>query len=822
MKVQESSSRLSSPLRSRSSTTAYAAIVALSLVVQFLAGCGPGAESSSRDAPTHGDASMDPGSAKPLVPDVTDIAMQPLQTAEDLKQLRAHHDATVWSDEVLAQKYETAFVQLWDNLIHKQDKFAVLKAFPFRRLEIGTMPVAETLDWDIVRQTFTAPIQSIPREAWPSWVDEFRTNGYRVIETEFHHSSFQPGSDGATSKVSFVLHADRPASAQRFIVRGNLQVKWESEPDGETGIFQPEVIDATDLVVLEREGLPAFEVADQKRFPTDPTGRKAPTAIHPIILQDLDNDGLPEVIVAAYNLVFHNQGGFRFAAERLCEQPVPHINAAAFADFDGDGIRDYLVAIKNGFPCLYHGEHNGRFPGQPTPLLISDERLRVPINVVPGDIDGDGDLDVFLGQQKPGYFNGDIPTPYFDALDSFPSYVLRNDGQGNFEDVTAEVGLGQKYRRRNFAASWIDFDADGDLDLIMTSDFSGTDLFLNDGTGNLTDVTSTLKPQAYGFGMSHTFGDYNLDGAIDFLSVGMSSTTARRLEHLNLGREGFQDHNEARMKMGYGNRMYLWNSGQYVQAPFNDDVARTGWSWGSTTLDFDNDGDPDIYVVNGQTSGQTTRDYCTSFWCHDVYYKAGERPDAAIRDLFEEMVPLFDGNGISWNGYEHNALLMNVAGESFINVGFLMNASFEFDSRAVVSGDLDGDGRVDLVVEQKDHRASEAKLYFVRNLWNQGSHWIGVHLRQGPNTSSPIGARVTLKMPDGRRVVQHNVAGHSVWAQHANTVHFGLGEVDSVESIEVVWPDGSITDLSRPNVDRYHSVTAEPTTISALPSVDGN
>jgi hypothetical protein len=498
----------------------------------------------------------------------------------------------------------------------------------------------------------------------------------------------------------------------------------------------------------------------------------------------------------------------KFDFGRLCEQPVPHVNAGAIADFDGDGIRDYLAASKNGFPCLYHGDAKGQFRGAPRELKIADEPLRVPINVVPGDIDGDGDLDVFLGQQKPGYFNGDIPTPYYDATDSFPSYLLENDGKGNFTDVTASSGLGPKSHRRNFAASLIDYDLDGDLDLIMTSDFSGTDVFRNNGQGKFTDISATLQPQAYGFGMSHTFGDYNLDGAIDFLSVGMSSTTARRLEQMKLGRQEFPDYNEARMKMGYGNRLYLYQQGQYVQAPFNDDVARTGWSWGSTTLDFDNDADPDIYVVNGQTSGQTTKDYCTSFWCHDVYYKRGERPDAAIRELFGEMAPLFNGNGISWNGYEHNALLMNLGGQGFVNVGFLMDVSFEFDSRTALSGDLDGDGRIDLIVENKDLRASESKLHIVRNVWDQGGHWIGVRLHQSGTSASPIGARVTATLPDGRTLVQHNVAGHSVWAQHDNTIHFGLGPTTAVSSLEVHWPDGTTSTIPQPAVDRYHDLTS--------------
>ena len=156
--------------------------------------------------------------------------------------------------------------------------------------------------------------------------------------------------------------------------------------------------------------------------------------------------------------------------------------------------------------------------------------------------------------------------------------------------------------------------------------------------------------------MSHTF--WRLQSgwcALDFMIIGMSSTTARRLEQLELRRDDFEDYDHARPQMGYGNRMYLARESGFVQAPFNDTVARTGWSWGSTTLDFDRDGDQDVYVVNGQFSGKTTQDYCTRFWCHDIYYKRGERPDQAVQELFSNLEPIFSGRGVSWNGYEHNA-----------------------------------------------------------------------------------------------------------------------------------------------------------------------
>ncbi len=789
----------------------------LLVALLFIYGCQGSPDSadtqtrSTVDAGTTNVASPGPTrdrSLAPTVERVETVAMSARlpQSASELCTLRTQNDKQIWSNEVFAQQHESTFVALWDALIHEKDKYQVFRKFRLNRLIVATIPKRETLDWQISRTHFAEPFRQISLSEWPAWVTEFEEAGYQIVETEFHHSAFQPSPTGATSDVSFVIHAKRASTNERFVLRGTLKIRWQAAVDPESGEYVPDEIDATDVSVMSRQGNPAFVPARVDRFPTDPRGQNYPTTIHPVMLQDLNEDGLPEIIVGGFNHVYVNRGDWKFDFRPLCEDPIPHVNAAAFADFDGDGILDYMAAAKNGLPVFYKGSEGGRFSAPPQVLKVASERLPVPISLVPGDIDGDGDLDVFIGQQKPGYSTGDIPIPYYDARDSFPSYLLRNNGHGNFTDITIEAGLSDKRLRRNFAASLIDYDEDGDLDLIMTSDFSGTDIFENDGHGHFRDVTDTLEPNAYAFGMSHTFGDYNLDGKIDFLTVGMSSTTARRLEKLQLGRADFQEYDAARMKMGYGNRMFLFQGDHFIQAPFNQDVARTGWSWGSTTLDFDNDADPDVYVVNGQTSGQTTKDYCTSFWCHDLYFRKGERPNEAIRELFSEMAPQFNGHGISWNGYEHNALLMNQNGQGFVNVAFLMNVSFEFDSRTALSGDIDGDGLVDLVVEHKDVRENESKLYIVRNVWDQGGHWIGVHLRQTRGHASPFGARVTATLADGRVLLQHNVAGHSVWAQHANTVHFGLGDADEVVALEVHWPDGTSDRIPNPQLDRYHVV----------------
>ncbi len=732
---------------------------------------------------------------------------KPPQTVRELIEMRSYHDETTWSKEVLAQRYEKVFVSLWDNLIHRKDRFNVLREMEFQSIDVGQEAQDQLLEWGITSRRFQSQKKYARNEAL-QLLTEIEAAGYELVESEWHHSEFEPPTqDGkhATSKISILLHIQNKknkAKTRRIIVRGDLLIRWAQEE-------QPRIdaIDASGLRMLVRDGNTAFSTAKVESFPVDSGGKLGPASIHPILIHDLNLDGLPEIVIGGFNRVYWNKGGFKFEIADLCEFPTKHVRAAAFADLDGDGFEDYLAFPIGGSPVMFKGSRDGKFSGVATSLGLR-QRMIKPSSVTVGDVDGDGDLDVFMGQQKSSYSSGFIPTPYYDANDGYPFFLLLNEGKGRFRDVTNISGLGEKRNRHVFSSTFIDLDDDDDLDLLLTNDFCGCDYFLNDGKGNFVDANDMLKPTPHGFGMSHSFGDYNLDGRLDFIAIGMSSTTARRLEKMGLNREGFRDYDAKRPAMGYGNRLFLNTPGELEQAPFNASCARTGWSWGSTTLDFDNDGDQDLYVSNGQTSGKTTKDYCTRFWCHDVYYKPGERPDAAVGQLFNKLAPLFSGEMISWNGYEHNALLMNRDGQGFLNVGFLMGCGFEFDSRAAISADLDGDGFVDLLVEHKDLRGKQRHLYLLRNNWaevtGRESNWIGVHL-VGAKGKAAHNAKVEAKLSDGRTLLQHYATGHSVWAQHPATIHFGLGDADVAE-LNVRWADGSKSSLTKPASGKYHKL----------------
>ncbi|MEM9659402.1 MAG: CRTAC1 family protein, partial [Planctomycetota bacterium] len=338
--------------------------------------------------------------------------------------------------------------------------------------------------------------------------------------------------------------------------------------------------------------------------------------------------------------------------------------------------------------------------------------------------------------------------------------------------------------------------------------------YANDGAGSFTDVSDSVVDQRHLFGMAHTFGDFNLDGRLDLYAIGMSSTTARRLDGLQLRRPDRRDVDKMRAAMAYGNRMYLNDGSRFATPKFADQVARTGWSWGTTSFDYDLDGDEDVYVANGFRSGDSCTDYCSTYWRHDLY-TGNSTPNPAVAALFRDAMSDLNAGAISWNGFEHNALLQNLGGEAFANVGFLLGVGFEYDSRAVVGGDLDGDGLPDLMVAEYQFagRGFLMKLHVYRNTLETQNHWLGVRLEE-PAPGGLNGTKVRLQTGD-RQQVRQLVTGDSFMSQHANAVHFGLGSQTTVDRVTIEWPDGSTFELTEPKIDRYHTVSGKEDGVAA-------
>ena len=561
-----------------------------------------------------------------------------------------------------------------------------------------------------------------------------------------------------------------------------------------------ESLRATNFTLLLRKASPAFS-----EILTHTTDSDHPQ-LHPVIVYDLDGDGLSEIICGGTNTLFRNKGKGDFKKEKFLPHDFEIFDHGILADFTGDGRPDFVCVGSDRRPTLFASDGNSRFtiPGRRCATVFLD----FPKAFTAGDIDRDGDLDLFIGQYKFLYDQGSMPTPFYDANDSHPAYLLVNDGSGNFTDATHAAGLAEKRFRRTYSCSFVDIDSDDDMDLITVNDFSGVDIYQNNGSARFSDITERALNQNRLFGMAHTIADFNGDRLLDFLAIGMSSTTARRLESMRLFRPGFEDIDANRPGMAYGNRLYLGDGkGGFRQWEKDESVARTGWAWGTSSFDFDNDGDRDIYIGNGHSSGRSSQDYCSTYWRHDLYAGNSDK-NPVLDNLFGQSLRSMSCGDISWNGFEHNVLLMKSGDQQFVNVAHMMGVAFEKDSRAVISDDVDGDGQMDLVVvshKKRGHNLADFALHVFRNQLNSDNHWIGIRFAEGKGKVSPIGSKITVRTAT-KEQTHWIVTGDSFSCQHAMKAHFGLGKENAAKTIEIRWPDGKIQTLDNPGIDTWHTV----------------
>jgi hypothetical protein len=741
-------------------------------------------------------------------------------------------DQTVWAKEMLAQRCGRTFESLWDTVNAATNKLSLLAAFPVNEILLGSWGAPSSMPHGIELRQSTGPGQVLSAGEWRPWVERFAREGWRLDNLEFRHVRFDTDSSGLPwqSHFYFAARLTNPVTQERAIVEGDLVVDWEGKAPNEAAAAIKR-IDSSHLTVKTRQGEPIFQSLLQDNV----TPPKNSSYSDPLILYDLDGDGLSEIILAAKNLVYRRRAEGHFQPEPLCRYPAEAITSAVIADFDGDGFADFLCANSKGL-WLFKGSAQGTFDEPGRLVWPASSPLKNTMVLTCGDIDGDGDLDLFLGQYKVPTLGQILRPYYYDANDGYPSYLLLNDGHGNFTDVTVAAGLGPKRLRRIYSASLADLDGDGHLDLLVVSDFAGLDLYRNDGHGHFTDVTPQWAAEPHAFGMGHALADFNSDGRLDLLMIGMPSPTVERLEHLGLWRPYSTEDRLRRAAMAFGNRLYVARpsfanrlrqkhyggqesategrpNGGFEQTPLSDSIARSGWSWGCSAFDFDNDGFPDVYIANGLQSRQSVRDYESEFWLHDIF--VGETvDDLTATRYFTEKFNRTRGQGWSYGGYEKNRLFLNQHGESFLEIGHLAGVALEQDSRNVVADDLDGDGRVDLLLTTLEvWPETKQTLQVFRNTLPEHGHWIGFRFREEAGMTSPVGVRVTVHY-NGRSATQQIVTGDSHRSQHANTLHFGLGEADHLDRVEIQWPNRPTVTLTRPEVDRYHQIHAQSMTKS--------
>lgn len=471
-----------------------------------------------------------------------------------------------------------------------------------------------------------------------------------------------------------------------------------------------------------------------------------------IAAADVDQDGDIDLYLVggdgATNMLFRNDGNNQYAdVSAASNLDALHLGSGpAFADIDGDGDLDLFVGSLDGDQIYLFRKDGNQFTDVTQISGISVTAANT-ISASFSDYDQDGDLDLFLSHW------GNLQQPDSESL-------WQNNGDGTFTSTSIQSGIADQLIGPSsgipdlfdfsFTPVFSDIDSDGDPDLLLASDFGTSKVFINNGDGtfmNTTDRGVIIDRN----GMGNSVGDYDNDGDMDWFVTSI-----------------FEDSTEP--DANFGNRLYRnLGDGTFEDVTDAAGVANGGWGWGTCMEDFDNDGDLDIFHVNG--------------WNLDNPREPGHN-DAYKNDQVRYFESQGDGTFV----------------EAATEAGLMDTGQ----GRGLVCFDSDRDGDLDIVITNNQDVDS---VIFYRNELMQNNHYLGVKLEGNGLNTAGIGARIEVTGGPATQIREIR-AGNNYVSQNPAEVHFGLGSIQNVD-VTVFWPDGSQTTVSNVAADQLLTI-AQP------------
>lgn len=550
---------------------------------------------------------------------------------------------------------------------------------------------------------------------------------------------------------------------------------------------------------IQRYGFRLEEVTKKSGIDVTHTAPKLDPKLEPILprindmgagvaVGDFDRDGWPDFYLTnsgenSQNHLYHNKhdGTFEDVAPAM---GVADINrdgtgvsmGAVWGDYDNDGYEDLLV-YKWGRAALFHNDGGKKF------TEVTDRaglpRWMNANTAIWTDYDADGKLDIVLC----GYFNEQLnlwqlantdimPDSLEYATNGTTKYLLKGNGDGTFTDVSAQVGLNTKSWTLGVGAA--DLRGTGYPDLFFANDYGDNELFLNEQGKKFTNATDTSGvgelPKS---GMNVAFGDILNDGEF---AIYVS----------NISEPGL---------LMQGNNLWVHRAGTDGTKIAYDNMAKDmgvelgGWSFGAQFADLNNDGNQDIYLVNGYISASKD-----SYW-YD-YGKLTGANKILIRDA-KNWPPL---KGRSLSGFQPKRVWLGDGAGKFTEVAQAVGATDRHDGRSVAIADLWNRGTQDVLVANQ-----KGPFLLYRGETDPTNGWVAFDLEGTRANRSAIGATVTLYW-NGQKQRQTVTGGIGFCAQNDRRLHFGVGKNARIEKAEIHWPGGKMQVLDHPELGKIHRI----------------
>ncbi len=521
-----------------------------------------------------------------------------------------------------------------------------------------------------------------------------------------------------------------------------------------------------------------------------------------VALGDLTGDGLPELLLTSNldaNRLYLNVGEFRFrdvTEEAGIAGKGFWATGVTFADLNADGWLDIYVCYAGAAEGERRANelyiHQGlNEDGVPTftemaaAYGIADQGYATHAAFF--DYDRDGRLDLYLVNNSPRPVSSFGLNNIRDERHAFGGDKLYRNMGGRFVDVSEEAGIYGSEIAFGLGVAVGDVNRDGWPDIYVSNDFFERDyLYINNSDGTFSELLDRQMPYISISSMGLDMADVDNDGWLDVYVNDMLPEDDYRLKTTSMFESW--DGDQAMLRNGYHHQfmrsMLHLNNGNDTFSEIGQmaGVGRTDWTWGTLIADFDQDGHKDIYVTNGILRDVTSQDY-VAFLARDETMRAalvGERVDflELIDPMSSTMLP--------------NYAFRNDGHMAFSNAGAAWGLNTLGFSSGAAYGDLDGDGALDLVVNNVNQ---EAFIYRNNARALLDTRYLQIRLEGEGANRFGIGAKVALRAGE-RLLFQELMPSRGFQSSVDYTLTFGVGRLDTVQSVTVEWPDGRVSVLT--------------------------